>query len=175
MYPTAPSRVVHPENNKWNVQDPHCSANVLFKNSNLSNCAALLWHAFKSLPAPSNQVNWAGKYLLCSSQFNIPFSFSSYLCMFNGHYLSFQLSFYLASSKTPVLSGQHLPLLTASLLCLSNTFSTSHLTTLDSLFLSAFPSFPCASSKSKLTRPHNRLLHPQPPLHHRTHPRPFSR
>ncbi|KAA8634429.1 hypothetical protein SMACR_03230 [Sordaria macrospora] len=31
---------------------------------NLSNCAALLWHAFKSLPAPSNQVNWAGFYTL---------------------------------------------------------------------------------------------------------------
>nr|CAD21368.1 conserved hypothetical protein [Neurospora crassa] len=29
---------------------------------NLSNCAALLWHAFKSLPAPSNQVNWAGPF-----------------------------------------------------------------------------------------------------------------
>ncbi|KAK0719659.1 GAF domain-like protein [Lasiosphaeris hirsuta] len=31
---------------------------------NLSNVAALLWHAYKSLPAPSNQVNWAGFYTL---------------------------------------------------------------------------------------------------------------
>ncbi|KAH6609657.1 GAF domain-like protein [Trichoderma cornu-damae] len=32
--------------------------------SNLSNAASLLWHAFKSLPAPSNEVNWAGFYVL---------------------------------------------------------------------------------------------------------------
>ncbi|KAK3360110.1 GAF domain-like protein [Lasiosphaeria hispida] len=31
---------------------------------NLSNTAALLWYAYKSLPAPSNQVNWAGFYTL---------------------------------------------------------------------------------------------------------------
>ncbi|OTA04585.1 hypothetical protein A9Z42_0051760 [Trichoderma parareesei] len=31
---------------------------------NLSNAASLLWHAYKSLPAPSNQVNWAGFYVL---------------------------------------------------------------------------------------------------------------
>jgi len=30
--------------------------------SNLSNAAALLWHAFHSLPAPSSAVNWAGFY-----------------------------------------------------------------------------------------------------------------
>ena len=30
--------------------------------SNLSNAASLLWHAFHSLPAPSNAVNWAGFY-----------------------------------------------------------------------------------------------------------------
>ncbi|KAK0613462.1 GAF domain-like protein [Immersiella caudata] len=29
---------------------------------NLSNAAALLWHAYKSLPSPSNAVNWAGFY-----------------------------------------------------------------------------------------------------------------
>ncbi|PSN66540.1 GAF domain-like protein [Corynespora cassiicola Philippines] len=29
---------------------------------NLSNAASLLWHAFHSLPAPSNAVNWAGFY-----------------------------------------------------------------------------------------------------------------
>ncbi|KAH6630934.1 GAF domain-like protein [Chaetomium sp. MPI-SDFR-AT-0129] len=29
---------------------------------NLSNAASLLWHAYKSLPSPSNQVNWAGFY-----------------------------------------------------------------------------------------------------------------
>ncbi|KAH9906791.1 GAF domain-like protein [Xylariomycetidae sp. FL2044] len=31
---------------------------------NLSNAASLLWHAYKSLPSPSNQVNWAGFYTL---------------------------------------------------------------------------------------------------------------
>ncbi|KAH8170555.1 GAF domain-containing protein [Sarocladium implicatum] len=30
---------------------------------NLSNAAALLWHAYKSLPNPSDQVNWAGFYV----------------------------------------------------------------------------------------------------------------
>lgn len=29
--------------------------------SNLSNAAALLWHGYKSLPAPSKEVNWSGK------------------------------------------------------------------------------------------------------------------
>ncbi|KAM3433887.1 hypothetical protein MY4824_005751 [Beauveria thailandica] len=32
--------------------------------SNLSNAAALLWHAYQSLPAPSNRVNWSGFYVL---------------------------------------------------------------------------------------------------------------
>ncbi|ETS81361.1 hypothetical protein PFICI_06363 [Pestalotiopsis fici W106-1] len=32
--------------------------------SNLANAASLLWHAYKSLPGPSNQVNWAGFYTL---------------------------------------------------------------------------------------------------------------
>ncbi|RYP26088.1 hypothetical protein DL767_008191 [Monosporascus sp. MG133] len=27
---------------------------------NLANAASLLWHAYKSLPSPSNRVNWAG-------------------------------------------------------------------------------------------------------------------
>ncbi|KAI1765135.1 GAF domain-like protein [Hypoxylon sp. FL1150] len=31
---------------------------------NLANAASLLWHAYKSLPSPSNQVNWAGFYVL---------------------------------------------------------------------------------------------------------------
>ncbi|KAI1116383.1 GAF domain-like protein [Nemania sp. NC0429] len=31
---------------------------------NLANTASLLWHAYKSLPSPSNQVNWAGFYTL---------------------------------------------------------------------------------------------------------------
>ncbi|KAH6899945.1 GAF domain-like protein [Thelonectria olida] len=34
---------------------------------NLSNAAALLWHAYKSLGAPSNEVNWAGFYVLDKS------------------------------------------------------------------------------------------------------------
>ncbi|KAM7196487.1 GAF domain-like protein, partial [Rhypophila sp. PSN 637] len=31
---------------------------------NLSNTASLLWHCYKSLPTPSNAVNWAGFYTL---------------------------------------------------------------------------------------------------------------
>ncbi|KAH8893221.1 GAF domain-like protein [Thozetella sp. PMI_491] len=31
---------------------------------NTANAASLLWHAFKSLPSPSNRVNWAGFYTL---------------------------------------------------------------------------------------------------------------
>jgi putative methionine-R-sulfoxide reductase with GAF domain len=30
--------------------------------SNFSNTSSLLWHAYHSLPAPSNHVNWAGFY-----------------------------------------------------------------------------------------------------------------
>lgn len=36
--------------------------------SNLSNVASLLWHAYKSLPEPSNSVNWAGTFAV----FNLP-------------------------------------------------------------------------------------------------------
>lgn len=32
--------------------------------SNLANASSLLWHAFHSLPAPSNRVNWSGFYTL---------------------------------------------------------------------------------------------------------------
>lgn len=40
--------------------------------SNLANAASLLWHAFKSLESPSNEVNWAGKIplLRCSAVFS---------------------------------------------------------------------------------------------------------
>ncbi|KAJ4405691.1 hypothetical protein N0V82_010272 [Gnomoniopsis sp. IMI 355080] len=31
---------------------------------NLANASSLLWHAYKSLPAPSKEVNWAGFYVL---------------------------------------------------------------------------------------------------------------
>ncbi|KMU88411.1 GAF [Coccidioides immitis H538.4] len=31
--------------------------------SNLANVSSLLWHAYASLPAPSNAVNWAGFYV----------------------------------------------------------------------------------------------------------------
>ncbi|KAI0156986.1 GAF domain-like protein [Xylariaceae sp. FL1272] len=34
---------------------------------NLSNAAALLWHAYKSLSYPSSEVNWAGFYTLDAS------------------------------------------------------------------------------------------------------------
>jgi hypothetical protein len=29
--------------------------------SNLANAASLLWHAYKSLPSPSCEVNWTGR------------------------------------------------------------------------------------------------------------------
>lgn len=29
---------------------------------NLANTASLLWHAYKSLPSPSKDVNWAGTF-----------------------------------------------------------------------------------------------------------------
>ncbi|CAZ85923.1 unnamed protein product [Tuber melanosporum] len=32
--------------------------------SNLANTASLLWHALKSMPEPSNHINWAGFYVL---------------------------------------------------------------------------------------------------------------
>ncbi|CAO2651991.1 Nn.00g002740.m01.CDS01 [Neocucurbitaria sp. VM-36] len=32
------------------------------KEVNFSNTASLLWHAYHSLPSPSNHVNWAGFY-----------------------------------------------------------------------------------------------------------------
>ncbi|KAI7784895.1 gaf domain nucleotide-binding protein [Diaporthe eres] len=32
--------------------------------ANLANTASLLWHAYKSLPAPSKDVNWAGMFVL---------------------------------------------------------------------------------------------------------------
>lgn len=34
------------------------------RSSNTANTASLLWHALHSLPSPSNQVNWAGFYVL---------------------------------------------------------------------------------------------------------------
>ncbi|KAL2202831.1 GAF domain nucleotide-binding protein [Sarocladium strictum] len=37
---------------------------------NLSNAASLLWHAYKSLSAPSNEVNWAGFYVRDTSSKN---------------------------------------------------------------------------------------------------------
>lgn len=33
------------------------------KNSNFSNIASLLWHAYAALPSPSSSVNWAGFYI----------------------------------------------------------------------------------------------------------------
>ncbi|KAI1344854.1 GAF domain-like protein [Xylariaceae sp. FL0016] len=36
----------------------------LMPQSNLANTASLLWHAYKSLPSPGSQVNWAGFYTL---------------------------------------------------------------------------------------------------------------
>ncbi|KAL1891503.1 hypothetical protein Sste5346_007594 [Sporothrix stenoceras] len=35
---------------------------------NLSNTASLLWHAFQSLGAPSNRVNWSGFYVIDPSR-----------------------------------------------------------------------------------------------------------
>ncbi|KAM0200224.1 hypothetical protein ACHAPA_003439 [Fusarium lateritium] len=41
--------------------------NSISLDSNLSNAAALLWHAYKSLSSPSKDVNWAGFYVLDKS------------------------------------------------------------------------------------------------------------
>ena len=38
------------------------------EDSNLANTASLLWHAYKSLPAPLSEVNWAGKLPPCFHQ-----------------------------------------------------------------------------------------------------------
>ncbi|CZR53342.1 related to Free methionine-R-sulfoxide reductase [Phialocephala subalpina] len=35
-----------------------------YKESNTANLTSLLWHAYKSLPSPSRDVNWAGFYVL---------------------------------------------------------------------------------------------------------------
>ncbi|RFU74495.1 gaf domain nucleotide-binding [Trichoderma arundinaceum] len=47
----------------WVRQSPF-SAPFLTAFHNLSNAASLLWHAYKSLPGPSNEVNWSGFYVL---------------------------------------------------------------------------------------------------------------
>ncbi|KAF2029247.1 GAF domain-like protein, partial [Setomelanomma holmii] len=39
-----------------------CRSLISWDDSNFSNTSALLWHAFHSLPSPSNAVNWAGFY-----------------------------------------------------------------------------------------------------------------
>ncbi|KAH8599101.1 GAF domain-like protein [Bisporella sp. PMI_857] len=44
------------------------SANSKCSRSNLANAASLLWHAYKSLPSPSSEVNWAGFYVLDPSK-----------------------------------------------------------------------------------------------------------
>lgn len=41
-----------------------------FAHRNLANAASLLWHAYKSLPAPSKEVNWAGMYTLVAFPFH---------------------------------------------------------------------------------------------------------
>lgn len=38
--------------------------------SNTANAASLIWHALHALPSPSNQVNWAGFYVLDRSSPN---------------------------------------------------------------------------------------------------------
>lgn len=58
-------------------------------NSNFSNTAALLWHAYHSLPFPSSQVNWAGFY------FADPTNPSQLLLgPFQGKLISFSLHYY---------------------------------------------------------------------------------
>ena len=36
----------------------------MLNRSNLANTASLLWHAYQSLPFPSNEANWAGFYTI---------------------------------------------------------------------------------------------------------------
>lgn len=52
------------------------------KFSNLANAASLLWYAYQSLPYPSNEVNWAGTYLM-------HFLFLSLLPLLNLRFLAF--------------------------------------------------------------------------------------
>lgn len=46
---------------QWVVHPTHLTFPSLRLCSNLANAASLLWHAYKSLPSPSNNVNWAGR------------------------------------------------------------------------------------------------------------------
>jgi putative methionine-R-sulfoxide reductase with GAF domain len=41
-----------------------CITLLLINFSNLANASSLIYHALKSLPPPSNRVNWAGFYVL---------------------------------------------------------------------------------------------------------------
>ncbi|KJK64128.1 GAF domain protein [Aspergillus parasiticus SU-1] len=47
-----------PNPTSYKKQDPNQT-----KNSNFSNVASLLWHAYAALPSPSSSVNWAGFYI----------------------------------------------------------------------------------------------------------------
>ncbi|KFZ01796.1 hypothetical protein V501_09795 [Pseudogymnoascus sp. VKM F-4519 (FW-2642)] len=44
--------------------NPAISTNSPPSPSNLANASSLLWHAYKSLPAPLSEVNWSGFYVL---------------------------------------------------------------------------------------------------------------
>ena len=46
---------------------PFSAIAALISLSNTANAASLIWHALHALPSPSNQVNWAGFYVLDSS------------------------------------------------------------------------------------------------------------
>ncbi|KFY98481.1 hypothetical protein V498_01419 [Pseudogymnoascus sp. VKM F-4517 (FW-2822)] len=45
-------------------RNPAITANSPSPTSNLANASSLLWHAYKSLPAPLSDVNWTGFYVL---------------------------------------------------------------------------------------------------------------
>lgn len=47
--------------------------------SNLANTASLLWHAYHSLPSPSNHVNWVGMFVLYIPPPPIPPSLHSHI------------------------------------------------------------------------------------------------
>lgn len=73
--------------------DPFLSSTQ--KNSNLANAASLLWYAYQSLPYPSNQVNWAGTYLIGSlSPAYLPFHRSQILSFLIGPQISYPAWFF---------------------------------------------------------------------------------
>ncbi|KFY96360.1 hypothetical protein V500_02499 [Pseudogymnoascus sp. VKM F-4518 (FW-2643)] len=52
------------QRNWYSPATPPSTVNSPPPSSNLANASSLLWHAYKSLPAPLSEVNWTGFYVL---------------------------------------------------------------------------------------------------------------